>query len=436
MRQALSSLTLRGRSFVAAGLAAAVCSILLGERILLRIGVLLVVLPLVAVFVVARARYRLAARRVLDSPHVPVGHEASVSVRVENVSRLPTGLLLVEEEVPYQLGATPRFVLDRVEPHGVTEIGYTLRSDVRGHYGIGPLSVRLADPFGLVELIRSFAHVDKLLVTPQVHPLPEVSLTGEWTGGGDSHARTIAAAGDDDVATREYRHGDDLRRVHWKSTAKRGELMVRREEQHWQSRCTILLDTRRRAYHGEGPGSPFEHAVSAAASIGVAMARDGFGLRLVTDAGKPAGGYGGLTDVNGGPLEGVLLEELAVVRASRRLRLVDGIAEAETGGAESLLVAVLGSLDDRDVDDVSRLRRWHGLGVAVLVDSASWTTSPHPADSDRHERAVHRLRTGGWRVVPLDRRTSLAHSWQLAGGGYPTAANAASPATAPPGGAS
>ncbi|MQA78222.1 MAG: DUF58 domain-containing protein [Streptosporangiales bacterium] len=419
MRQLLSALTLRGRSFLAAGIAAALCSLLLGERILLRIGLLLVVLPLAAVIVVARTRYRLTARRVLESPRVPAGHEAHVALRVDNVSRLPTGLLLVEESVPYQLGSAPRFVLDRVEPHGVREIGYTLRSDIRGRFDIGPLSVRLADPFGLVELTRSFAQIDKLTVTPLIHPLPEVRLSGDWTGGGDSHARTIAAAGDDDVATREYRRGDDLRRVHWKTTAKRGELMVRREEQHWQSRCTIFLDSRHRAYHGDGPGSAFEFAVSAAASIGIALARQGFGLRLVTDAGASFGGYGGLADVSGGPLEGMLLEELAVIKSSRRLHLTDGITAASLSGGEGLLVAVLGALDDSATDDIARMRQGRGTGVALLVDSASWTTSRRtPADLEHEAAVIRRLRTAGWRVVPVSHGTPLARVWPLAGGGY------------------
>lgn len=419
MRHALGSLTLRGRSFLAAGAAAVVCSLLLGEQVLLSIGTLLVVLPLAAVVVISRARYRLTAKRVLESPHVPAGHEALVTLTVENLALLPTGLLLIEETVPYQLGSRPRFVLDGVETRGVREITYRLRSETRGRYDIGPLAVRLADPFGLVELTRSFAKVDKLVVTPTVHQLPDVLLTGAWTGGGDSHAKTIAAAGEDDAATREYRHGDDLRRVHWKSTAKRGELMVRREEQHWQSRCTIFLDTRHRAFHGEGPGSAFECAVSVAASAGVAMARTGFGLRLVTDAGAGVAGYGGLSDVGGGPLERLLLEELATVRASRRLRLVDGTARSGLARArDSLIVAILGSLDDRDLDEVTRLRQGRGVGVAVLIDSASWaSTQAHSSELARFESTAEKLGAAGWRIVPVRQDTSLGKVWRLAGGG-------------------
>ena len=110
-------------------------------------------------------------------------------------------------------------------------------------------------------------------------------LAGEWTGSGESRSRSLASAGEDDAGTREYRQGDDLRRVHWRSTARLGQLMVRREEQPWQARCTVLLDTRSTAHGGEGPGSSFEWAVSAAASVAVHLVRHGYFVRLVTDTG-------------------------------------------------------------------------------------------------------------------------------------------------------
>lgn len=79
--------------------------------------------------------------------------------------------------------------------------------------------------------------------------------------------------------------GDDLRRVHWKSTARTGELMVRREEQPWESRATVVLDTRAAGHRGDGPTASFEWAVSAAASIAVHLRQAGYKLRLVTGSG-------------------------------------------------------------------------------------------------------------------------------------------------------
>jgi uncharacterized protein (DUF58 family) len=78
----------------------------------------------------------------------------------------------MEDALPYALGGRPRFVLDKIEPQGVREVSYPVSSDVRGRFRVGPLSVRLTDPFGLCELTRSFATTDELVVTPGRQPLP------------------------------------------------------------------------------------------------------------------------------------------------------------------------------------------------------------------------------------------------------------------------
>lgn len=407
MRVGLRALTSRGRSFLASGLAALLMALLLGEHDLLRIGVLIVSLPLLAALVVTRTRYRLSCARRLDPPRTEVGGEATVTLRLENVTRLPTGLLLIEDTVPYALGARPRFVLDRVESKGIREIDYRVRSDLRGRFTIGPLSVRITDPFGLVELTRAFTISDTLVVTPQVVALPHVRLSGEWTGGGDSRTRSVAAAGDDDVAPREYRQGDDLRRVHWRSTARHGELMVRREEQQWQSRGALLLDTRRHAHRGEGPRSSFEVAVSAAASIGVHLAREGLGLRLVTDQGAEH-----LTDTG---LSWSLLDTLAVVRNSPLRSLETGITALRQGGGDGLIVAVLGAMEPEEARELARLRHGSVTGVAVLLDVESWNVGDE-GSAERHEAVRAVLAGSGWRIVRLPAGSSIASVWAEAAG--------------------
>ncbi|MEV4070419.1 DUF58 domain-containing protein [Nonomuraea fuscirosea] len=404
MRAGLRALTSRGRSFLASGIAALLMAVILGENDLFRIGVLVTALPLLAAMVVARTRYRLSCARRLDPPRAEVGGEATVTLRLENVTRLPTGLLLIEDTVPYALGVRPRFVLDRVEPRGVREIDYRVRSDLRGRYTIGPLAIRIADPFGLVELTRSFTISDTLVVTPHVAALPHVRLSGEWTGGGDSRTRSVAAAGDDDVAPREYRQGDDLRRVHWRSTARYGELMVRREEQQWQSRGALLLDTRRHAHRGEGPRSSFEVAVSAAASIGVHLAREGLGLRLVTDQGAEH-----LTDDG---LSYSLLDTLAVIRHSPARSLEMGVSALRQGGGDGLIVAVLGALDPEETRELARLRHSGITGVAVLLDVGTWESGGGQAAAE-NQQAVETVLAGyGWRIVRLPAGTSIASVWQ------------------------
>lgn len=104
LRTALAGLTTRGRSFLAAGIAAAICAYVLGQSDLLRVGLLLAVLPLVCTTVLYRTRYRVAGSRRLSPARVPAGGEARVHLRMDNVSRLPTGLLMLQDRVPYVLG--------------------------------------------------------------------------------------------------------------------------------------------------------------------------------------------------------------------------------------------------------------------------------------------------------------------------------------------
>src|SRR5579875_1079086 len=259
MRSLLAAFTTRGASFLAAGAAVAIAGLALGERGLLSVGALLIALPVLAA--VTAGRYRLSCVRSVIPTRVPAGQPAQVSIRLENVSKFPTGLLLAEDTVPYALGTRPRYVINGIERGGLRELSYPLRSDLRGKFSVGPLEIRVADVFGLVELGRSFASSSTLVVTPRVVPLPRAVVSGAWLGEGDGRTRTAAAAGEDDVVPRAYRDGDDLRRVHWRSTARYGELMVRREEQRWRNRVALLLDARASVHSGSGSSSSFESAV-------------------------------------------------------------------------------------------------------------------------------------------------------------------------------
>ncbi|MFC4030341.1 DUF58 domain-containing protein [Streptomyces polygonati] len=435
-RTALAGLTTRGRSFVAAGIAAAVCSYVLGQsdllRVgLLRVGLLLAVLPLVCVAVLYRTRYRVAASRRLAPSRVPAMSEARVHLRVDNVSRVHTGLLMLQDRVPYVLGPRPRFVLDRVEPGGHREVSYRVRSDLRGRYPLGPLQLRLTDPFGMCELTRSFSAFDTLTVVPKVEALPAVRLAGESSGWGESRNRALALAGDDDVIPRGYRHGDDLRRVHWRSTARYGELMVRREEQPNRPRCTVLLDTRQVAYFGSGPDSAIEWAVSGAASVATHMLERGFSVRLLTDNGttvpgpEGAGGFAGDTT----DMAGVLLDTLAVVDHSPGAEL-SAAYDVLRSGTEGLLVAFLGDMDLKDAAVVGRMRQRAGGAVAFVLDSDAWlardpeprpdqppgaeAAQPAPEDPEGTRAAIRMLRETGWTVVEARAGDTMPDLWQQA----------------------
>ncbi|MEU9096098.1 DUF58 domain-containing protein [Streptomyces sp. NPDC048361] len=413
---ALSGLTTRGRSFLAAGVAAAICAFVLGQEDLLRVGLLLAVLPVVCTVVLYRTRYRVAGSRRLSPGRVTAGSEARVQLRIDNISRLPTGLLMLQDRVPYVLGPRPRFVLDRVEAGGKREVSYRVRSDLRGRYPLGPLQLRLTDPFGMCELTRAFSAYDTLTVIPRTEPLPPVRLSGEAAGYGDGRHRSLALAGEDDVIPRGYRHGDDLRRVHWRSTARYGELMVRREEQPQRARCTVLLDTRSIAYAGAGPDSAFEWAVSGAASALVHMLERGFSVRLLTDTGTsvPGEGSGGFagSGQDSSDAAGLMMDTLAVVDHSDG----GGLSRAYDvlrGGNEGLLVGFFGDLDEEQAAVAAKMRRRSGAAVAFVLDSGEWTHDT--AEPGPVEESLRLLREGGWTALAVRPGALLADLWRLAG---------------------
>ncbi|MFJ8001690.1 DUF58 domain-containing protein [Streptomyces sp. NPDC096310] len=415
-RAALSGLTTRGRSFLAAGIAAAVCAYVLGQSDLLRVGLLLAVLPLICVAVLYRTRYRVAGSRRLAPSRVPAGAEARVHLRMDNVTRLPTGLLMLQDHVPYVLGPRPRFVLDRVEPGGRREVSYRVRSDLRGRYPLGPLQLRLSDPFGMCELTRSFSAFDILTVIPRTEPLPPVRLAGEAAGHGDGRQRSLALAGDDDVIPRGYRHGDDLRRVHWRSTARYGELMVRREEQPQRARCTVLLDTRRTAYQGSGPDSAFEWAVSGAASALVHMLERGFAVRLLTDTGgsvpgEGSEGFAGATQ-DSADSAGLMMDTLAVVDHSDEAGLSRSY-DVLRGSTEGLLVAFFGDLDEEQTAVAARMRQRSGAAVAFVLDSSGWAQGPR--DGAEVGTRLRQLRETGWTALAVPSGAALPDLWRQAG---------------------
>uniref|UniRef100_UPI0037DDC494 DUF58 domain-containing protein n=1 Tax=Streptomyces sp. YIM 98790 TaxID=2689077 RepID=UPI0037DDC494 len=403
LRAAFSGLTTRGRSFLAAGGAAALCAYVLGQPDLLRVGALLAALPLVCVLTLYYTRSRVSSARRMYPSRVPAGSESRVELRIENIARVPTGVLLLQDRVPYVLGPRPRFVLDRIEPGGRREVAYRVRSELRGRYPLGPLQLRLTDPFGMVELSRSFTAFDVLTVLPRTEPLPPVRFGGDAGGSGETGRRALSLAGDEDIIPRDYRHGDGLRRVHWRSTAHRGQLMVRREEQPQRDRCTVLLDTRRSAYQGSGPGSAFERAVSGAASVVAHLLARDYSVRLVTDTGAvlPGPHVAGVSSAEAGAL---ILDELAVLDHSPA-RGFEGISSGSGPLEEAgLLIAFLGSVNREAAPQLAPLRQRATHAVALVA------AGQREPEVEAHQ--LRRLTGSGWLALPHHPGIPLGQLWQ------------------------
>ena len=407
MREALTGLTVRGRAFLAAGLTAIACAVLLGQPALTRVGVLMVVLPLATAALLGRARYRLALVRT-TAPHlVAAGQPARVTLLLTNEGRTPSSVLLLEDQVPYVLGTRPRFVLDGVGHGWRRQVSYQVRSDVRGRFEIGPMTVRVNDAFGLVELGRAFHSTVPLIVTPRITPLPAIPLGGGWTGSGDNRPRAFAFGSAEDVTVREYRQGDDLRRVHWRSSARTGDLMVRREEQPWQSRATLLIDNRLLVHRGQGIASSLEAAVTLTASLAAHLSQRGFTVRLVTAAGEDRAQtwHQRASELNSGPL----LEALAVLQSDSRSRLDSSwMGEQSQGG---LTIGVFGALDQQDVPLLRRIAHHTTSSLAFALDVDAWAGGRSGVGAS----STPVLTSTGWRAVSLGPQDRMDTAWEELG---------------------
>lgn len=395
----MRELTVRGRSFLAAGLAAVICGVQVGERDFVRIGLLAALLPLLARVLLRRADDRVWVRRQLGAEQVEAGSTVEVELTVGNPGRRTSALELAEE-LPALLEGEQTFQLGPLPAGGQGMVRYRLHPAHRGRYPVGPARLTTPDPLGMVDLHRVLPTSATLLVTPRTEPLPATALTGRWAGAGEDRTRDLIGAGSPDVTIREYRLGDDLRRIHWPSSARVDELMVRREEQQWQSRCTLLVDNRRIAHRGYGAHSSMETAVRAAASILRHLVAQDFEVRLVSTT---RGGRGAATPASGAREE---LERLALMGQSRSEQLhTEWVDEAQQGG---MLVAVLGHLTRADTEVLSGLAAAGAAAYAVVLDVGAW--EPHH-DRTSGPPVTAALRARGWKAATLGREQSLVPAW-------------------------
>ena len=392
MRRLLGSLTFRGKALIAVGLGLAAGAGLSGQRDVLRIAVLLLALPLVSALLAARTHFRLGAERTITPAHVPVGSSAQATLTVTNLARSRTSTLLLREYVDPRIGDSVDRVLEHVDPGGFRSTAYTLHTTMRGRFEVGPLEVTALDPFGLVRLTRAFQSTQSVLVVPRTYPL-ESSTDADRRGRGDSAVAALSAGGDDDVIPREYRPGDDLRRIHWRASARSDDLLVRREEQPWARHATITVDV---AQDRLGtPDSPTETALSLAASVAIHLISLGWTIRLDTLDGRRI-----IPRAAGSAGHARVLEALATVQPATS----GAIPDLRTGS--DLTVVIVPSARAT----LARVPPVHHRSLAFVVDLDSWGlpgTAVGPA--------LDRLRADGWHAAAVTSAPgSVAAAWQSA----------------------
>jgi uncharacterized protein (DUF58 family) len=339
-----------------------------------------VALVIAAAVAVWRTHLRLDIARSVHPPRVHVGGPSRIDLAITNCGKRRSPMLTLHD--PVGDGRSASVVVAPLAPGESVRASYRLPTDRRGVLHVGPLSVQIADPYGLASATSRAAPVVDLTIWPAVDDVPPLPHTsGDDPHGGADHPNVLSSNGDDFYALRPYVVGDDLRHVHWKSTARRDDLMVRQDEMPWQGRATVLLDNRRHAHTADS----FEWAVSAAASIVVACNHRRFLLRLLTTSGHDSGIGSGQAHVE------LILEQLAVVALDDTATIAGAAAVLRRNQRGAGAVTLLLGGSDVEADAVDRLRRGVSNCTVVLFrDDAEGVAGRgvHVVDRERTFAAV------------------------------------------------
>jgi len=218
---------------------------------------------------------------ILRPPDFYEDEPIEVSLHLKHTALKPAFLINGQENCPF---APPA---DRAQPFFVPAVfkGQTLQLSYqttchrRGFYTFPAVKLRSKGPFSLFSTRRTLNVPGQILIYPQYYPLKRMRLL-ENKGFADRQALRVGA-GSEVIGTREYRSGDSLRQIHWRSTARTGKLVVKEFTDHDQLTMAVVLDLSRQGSLGRGKFSAFETAIRLAASLGYYATHHDIPFRLM-----------------------------------------------------------------------------------------------------------------------------------------------------------
>lgn len=328
------------------------------------------------------------------------GEDIPVQLELETDGLVPAGSLLVREQIA-RLGARETVVSRR---HGRLRGRYTLRRVPRGRYPVEETHVVLEDPFGLERVEVPLPARASILVYPR---LVDIDRLFSESGARTPEGRRLLLrrpSGFDLHSVREYEQGESLRRVHWPSTAKRAQLMVKELEDAPRDESAVLLDADATAVVGVAPDSTFELAVRAAGSILKAHASRGRRAALLVNSARPV--YQRVHSFDGDWHRA--LELLAAVEPDGHTPVAGLLADEGGAASRALeLTVVTSALSPRLAERIANRALARHLANVVFVDGASFGPDPKPTTTPEAAAQLIRLQRAGVPVVVLRRGADL-----------------------------
>jgi uncharacterized protein (DUF58 family) len=307
-----------------------------------------------------------------------VGQQAEARVRLRSRSMWTKIWLELEDET--DMPGAPAQTVVTIPARSIRNWKISMRCGRRGVYTAGPVKVTTGDPFGLFRFSRRFGEKQPLIVLPQAEELPyfwapAAQLPGEGVIRRPTHYVTPNASG-----VREYHPGDSYNRIHWKSTARLGRLMVKTFEMDPTSNIWVLVDMHEGVQQGSGDESTEEYAVRIATSIAYKYLQVNRMLGLMSNANEPVL----LEPTRGGHQYSRILEALATIRATGSQPIAEVLQEeSRLFSRHTTLIVITPSPQEEWVVALEQLVRQGTRAAVVLLDQQSFggPDTPLPLDS-------------------------------------------------------
>lgn len=350
-------------ALIAAALFLLIVAALFHQEHLYLMAATLFLIPVVAYLI-----GRLLMRGIICERAAPascsVGQRVTVMLSLTSTGSLPKFYLRAEDRLSrwlHLVGDAPPVVL-QLMPGESTTLQYTLEADKRGVYALGPTQVVTTDPLGFYTYTQAIPCETELVVYPVALPVRELDVEGAGAWGrqyqdeGETHG-----SGLDFYGVREYRQGDELRRVHWRTTARTGKLAVMEYTQGFTSDVLLVLDLNREIYEGtgDGPDGALECAVTIAATAASHLLHEGYGVRLMTPE----------TISDPLALRGIeeiprALDALAHVEANSPMTLAQVLLASQPQALEGMVLIYITPSQSVEVSEA--LGRYETLGISLL----------------------------------------------------------------------
>ncbi|MCE5227971.1 DUF58 domain-containing protein [bacterium] len=329
---------------------------------------------------------------------------------------LPIQLLEVEDRFMGSMEIMRRHLIPWLAGGWEVVLHYRAIADRhRGHYFIGPVRIHAADPLGIFMHDEELGCITPLIIYPRADPLPDYTVPGDLAQAGASmNFVQRVGVGEEVLGVREYFPGDPPGRIHWRTSARRGQLHVIELDRPIQSELAVMLDMSRRSRYGLGAEASTELSIRAATSVLTRAheTRHRFSLAYVQHEPVTIPAGAGMAHLH------MLLDRLAILNPSGEGSMWRDLAPRALllpAGSRAVFICALGNVPV--VDAVVLLRRLGEAGVGVdciLVNEQDFIKIYHDQERDIRTQPhayeiCEELRLTGARLWLLDReRASLA----------------------------